>query len=454
MMNHVIYGYFGSEDKPTLNPGDGVKVTLLNLLGSDGYLGHGIGNVVDDLAKLGVFPSQIGIELLVLAAHVQAADTRISRSTGSEDSWTRKISVVVPVTSDVNRWERVSTILTRALDFLTGDLWDIRFRASSYNEALVKEQAPLETQTFDSISLFSGGLDSLIGAIDLLEQKENTLFVSHASDGATSAAQYELFDGLKVQYENLNIERIRLWMSFPKNLVEDSQPEMTMRSRSFLFFALGVAAGTGLEHKFKLFVPENGLIALNVPLDPLRMGSHSTHTTHPFYMARWNELLVELGIDGELTNPYWDKTKGEMVGACANKQLLSDLISTSLSCSSPSKGRWSGKSSEHCGYCVPCIIRRAAIKASSLNDNTPYSLDNLQGQSLNTLVAEGKQIRSFQFALSRLQAKPELAKYLIYNAGPLLDLSSTTKYGLSDVYTRGLLEVSKLLEGVETKPIE
>ncbi len=454
MMKHVIYGYFGSEDKPTINPGDGVKVTQLNLLGSDGYLGHGIGNVVDDLAKLGVFPSQIGIELLILAAHVQAADTRISRSTGSEDSWTREISVVVPVTSDVNRWERVSTILTRALDFLTGDLWDIQFRASSYNEALVKEQAPLETQTFQSISLFSGGLDSLIGAIDLLEQKENTLFVSHASDGATSVAQYELFDGLKEQCDNLNIERIRLWMSFPKDLVEDSQPEMTMRSRSFLFFALGVAAGTGLDHQFKLLVPENGLIALNVPLDPLRVGSHSTHTTHPFYMARWNELLVELGINGELTNPYWDKTKGEMVGACANKQLLSDLISKSLSCSSPSKGRWSGKTSEHCGYCVPCIIRRAAIKASSLNDNTPYSLDNLQGKSLNTLVAEGKQIRSFQLATSRLRAKPELAKYLIYNSGPLLDLSSSTKDGLSGVYTRGLLEVSQLLEGVETKPIE
>lgn len=453
-MKYAIYGHFGSADKPTTNLGDEVKIVMLDLLGIDGYLSHGIGKVIDDLAKMGVFPSQIGIELLILAAHVQAADTRISRATESQDSWTREISLVVPITSDVNKWERVSPILTRALDFLTGDLWDIQFRASNYGEALVKQQAPLETQTFDSISLFSGGLDSLIGAIDLLEQKRNTLFVSHASDGATSAAQYKLYDDLKQRYENLNIERVRLWMSFSKDLVKDSQPEMTMRSRSFLFFALGVAAGTGSEHQFKLLVPENGLIALNVPLDPLRIGSHSTHTTHPFYMARWNELLVKLGINGELINPYWNKTKGEMVDACANKQLLSNLIPTSLSCSSPSKGRWSGKSSEHCGYCVPCIIRRAAIKASSLNDNTSYSLDNLQAQPLNTLIAEGKQIRSFQLATNRLRAKPELAKYLIYNAGPLLDLSSTIKASLSNVYTRGLLEVSQLLEGVETKPIE
>lgn len=57
---------------------------------------------------------------------------------------------------------------------------------------------------------------------------------------------------------------------------------------------------------FTLRVPENGLIALNVPLDPLRLGALSTRTTHPFYMARWNDLLSALGIPGRLENPYWN----------------------------------------------------------------------------------------------------------------------------------------------------
>ena len=52
-------------------------------------------------------------------------------------------------------------------------------------------------------------------------------------------------------------------------------------------------AATGLAPPFSLAVPENGLIALNVPLDPLRLGALSTRTTHPFYIARWNELLAE-----------------------------------------------------------------------------------------------------------------------------------------------------------------
>ncbi len=114
--------------------------------------------------------------------------------------------------------------------------------------------------------------------------------------------------------------------------------EDSTRARSFLFFSLGVFAGSGLGGKFYSTVPENGLIALNVPLDFLRLGSLSTRTTHPFYMMGWNELLNKIGIAGELINPYWNRTKGEMVSACKNQALLSRTIPLSMSCSSPTKG--------------------------------------------------------------------------------------------------------------------
>ena len=217
--------------------------------------------------------------------------------------------------------------------------------------------------------------------------------------------------------------------------------------------ALGVFAGTGLGRHFTLRVPENGLIALNVPLDPLRLGSNSTRTTHPYYMARWNDLLAALGIDGEIRNPYWDETKGEMAAACREPALLKELAADSLSCSSPTKGRWQGLGIEHCGYCLPCLIRRASLMAAwgAGNDATTYTVQDLHAQPLDTHESTGKQVRSFQYAIERLKGKPQLANLLIHKPGSLAD-EAIHLDALADVYRRGLGEVARLIDRVETKP--
>jgi hypothetical protein len=207
-----------------------------------------------------------------------------------------------------------------------------------------------------------------------------------------------------------------------------------------------------MNEGFTLSVPENGLIALNVPLDPLRLGALSTRTTHPFYMARWNDLLNALGIAGRLENPYWNMTKGEMVANCANQKLLASLIPDSLSCASPAKARWQGRAMEHCGYCLPCIIRRAALKKGlKTADSTDYTV-NLHARPLNTLQAEGQQVRAFQYAIERVRRKPQLASLLIYKPGPLADEPPARQAALADVYRRGLAEVAQLLASVRTAP--
>jgi hypothetical protein len=120
--------------------------------------------------------------------------------------------------------------------------------------------------------------------------------------------------------------------------VKDIGSENTTRDRSFLFFALGVFAGTAFPNPFTLKVPENGLIAVNLPLDALRLGALSTRATNPFYIARWNDALQALGLSGRIENRYWDLTKGEMVRACANTTLLRSLAPLSLSCGFLTKG--------------------------------------------------------------------------------------------------------------------
>jgi hypothetical protein len=454
MRRQLLAGRFGPDDHFDASVGVDEQRTYLQLVAGETSLDHGIGGALTSLKKLGIFPSEIGIDLLVLAAHVHAADTRISRAEQSQDSWTREIRLVVPV-SDPARWGIAATTLKSTLDFLTGDRWTIEFRTRPPRFAAIAQQAPasLLAPHFDSLSLFSGGLDSLIGLIDLLEDGATPLLISHFGEGATSDAQGKLFSGLKKHYEKSSFERLRVGMTFNDGLVEGVGSENSTRGRSFLFFALGAFAGSGLGHHFTLRVPENGLIALNVPLDPLRLGSNSTRTTHPYYMARWNDLLGELGLDGSVVNPYWNRTKGEMAADCRNPGLLKQVATDSLSCSSPSKGRWQGLGIEHCGYCLPCLIRRAALVAAwgPGGDETTYTVVDLHAQPLDTRESTGKQVRSFQYAIERLRGNPQLSKLLIHKPGSLADEVARLDQ-LAEVYRRGLEEVARLVDGVETRP--
>jgi len=455
MRRHVIIGRLGTGDRGGVPAASDEVATRLDLVSGQRRLDHGIGRALDDMSKLGVRPTELGVDLLVLAAHVHAADTRISRATESQDGWTREIRLVVPV-SDVPLWANTTGVLVRMLNFLTGDRWSIGFRGRPTKFSTIATQQPrqLLTPPFDRLSLFSGGLDSLINAVDELHAGRTPLFVSHAGEGATSKAQEDLFSELQRKYRGRPFNRLRVWMAFPQGMVKGSDGEDSTRGRSFLFFALGASAGTGFPSSFTLQVPENGLIALNVPLDPLRLGSLSTRTTHPFYIARWNELLNLLGIAGRLENPYWDRTKGEMVAKCADKTYLKRIAPLSLSCSSPSKGRWMRLATQHCGYCLPCLIRRSALDTGLGRgaDKTTYTIANLAAQPLSTRASEGRQVRSCQLAIARVKASPELAKILIHKPGPLSDESPQRQAALAKTYARGLREIDTLLAGVKTEP--
>ena len=454
MRRHLIIGRYGLSDRDRVTLGEGEFAKSFRLVGNGRALGWGIGSAISDLAHIRVYPSEVGVDLLVLAAHVHAADTRISRSGESQDSWTREIRLAVPV-SDPDAWNAAAPTLVRLLNFLTGDRWTLVFRSRprEFSTVVRRRPARLANPVFDDLALFSGGLDSLIGAIDTLELGRTPLFVSHAGEGATSDAQTTVFSALMEHYRGRAFNRLRLWMRFPKGFIPGSANEETTRSRSFLFFALGVFAASGLNGSVILKVPENGLIAVNVPLDSLRLGALSTRTTHPFYIARWNEALTILGLSICIQNPYWDKTKGEMVSGCTNRALLRRLTPSSLSCSSPTKGRWQGIGTQHCGYCVPCLIRRAALLTGLRpeSDPTKYTVDDLTGRALSTSRSEGVEIRSFQLAIERVRARPELASILLHKPGPLSDEAPSRQAVLAEVYRRGLEEVGTLLAGVRTR---
>lgn len=406
-------------------------------------LKYGLDHLKNSLYSHKIFPTEIGFDIMSLATVVYMADTRIARATHGQDSWTREISIQLPV-SNVKLWEQQIPTLKRMLKFLTGDLWELQFINREWN-FIQNEEIGEKTTSYTKASLFSGGMDSLISTINLMEQKENVLLLSHAGEGVTKNAQINILNVFDNLYPSSTHSMIDLWMSFPDNYIPEGGNDNNTRSRSFLFIGFAIFSITGTENIKQLMVPENGLIALNVPLEITRAGSFSTRTTHPFYLTLWNELLTGLGLELSVHNPYWDKTKGEMADECLNKHILFETMKFSFSCSSPAKARWRGLSPQHCGYCVPCLIRRSAMHKAFGEDETIYTETSISNMQKNSSYSIGIQLRSFQYAIEKIKSNPNIARISIHKSGPLPQ-NEEYLLKLASTYKRGLLEVNSFIQ--------
>src|SRR5258708_3681364 len=392
------------------------------------------------LQKLKLEPSELAVGLLVIACTMYAADTRIKRETYAEDSWTRMIDLFIPI-SNQSFWNGQKELLQKIFRFRRGDIWELNLRGRvSLNLSLSPRwhrrhyRMPYQT---DTVCVISGGMDSLIGAVDLLEQGSRPLLVGHAKSSDVAPYQDNCYNALTNHYTNLLPERIYAFVRIPKNNLFGSE-DHTERGRSFLFLTLGAICASALQQQSHLIVPENGMISLNIPLTPLRVGSHSTRTTHPHYFARMQELFDNMQTGVTICNPYQFKTKGEMLAECTNNQLVAQT--ESMSCSHPS-GRWEGQGSGHCGYCVPCIIRQAAFKGAGLADIFPYRKKILAPPGMEIAKAEGADILAFKYFIEKVRQKPSFLTAAIRSTGPLgQDVSRFV-----DVYQRALHEVENLL---------
>lgn len=456
MNHHSLVCRLGVGDTATVKPSrSDSKITEVSFVDGDHRLGHGLGQALDQLRELGLRPSERTVDLSLLAAALTAADTRISRSSESQNAWTREIDLCLPV-AEPKLWESLGPLIVTTLNFLTGDRWGVRFRARPKGFAtLAPAPTKLRTATADSVCLFSGGLDSFIGAIDLLADGKAPMLVSHYWDGITSTHQTYCADVIAKRFPKQRFHHLRARVGFPNELVDGSAGENTLRGRSFLFFALAAMAADALGGDQIIHVPENGLISLNVPLDPTRLGALSTRTTHPYYMARFDEILAGLGLPIRLENIYRFQTKGMMAKGCADGAFLKKEARHTMSCSSPAKARWAkdeaARQRKHCGHCVPCLIRRAAMLEGLGADDTPYQIPDLRAKALDSTKAEGTHVRGFQIALSRLAKKPARAKLDIHRPGPLTDHPDDL-VAYEEVYVDGLEEVGRLLKGVRAKP--
>ena len=225
-----------------------------------------------------------------------------------------------------------------------------------------------------------------------------------------------------------------------------------MRSRSLLFIALGISVAAHLGDGTPLLIPENGTIALNVPLTPARRGSCSTRTAHPHYLALLQKWLLSIGLNHPLQNPLAGKTKGEAVTECLDASLLAKVATESTSCAKPGHTRWwVRRNADACGQCMPCIYRRAALHKAGL-DNEVYGNDICTGEVKVTdpKSEAADDLRACLSFLSKKYSSEAIAKMLIASAPlpPLevLDHARTVK--------RAMDEIRQLLRDKATRDIQ
>jgi 7-cyano-7-deazaguanine synthase in queuosine biosynthesis len=367
------------------------------------------------------------LDLLNVAAAIFCVD-RLEARPGT---WTRSVQLKLPVRQPA-LWEAVREDFAAAVSFLSGDRWELAFRPSAQ-----PVPTPVEvSEPVDAVCLFSGGLDSFTGALNLLAEGRRVCLVGHHGPGQTQRVQRALVHSLSRQYRDQIVFRPFFLQPAAPALGQARQlpegREATQRSRSLLFLAAGLTVAAGYGSDVPLYIPENGFIGINVPLTGARKGSLSTRTTHPHFIEQLDDCVRQLGIGNSIVNPFRLLTKGEILATCQDQRTLRRLADDTLSCAHPEAARWARAEQTNCGYCFPCLIRRASMHHVGIDQASRYSYDVLADNP--ALAADkGSDLRALLRSLNQ-PAKP--TDVLRNGPVPAGDVAA-----FAEVYQRGRGEI-------------
>jgi len=319
----------------------------------------GIDTGVDiDMSNLAFFIGRVPsclVDLFYLSTVVYGIDRSISRSLYSLDGWSRELHVTMKL-SNHELFMRNKEKVDNMLSFLTGDIWDIHYERTEIPEMASVDIREMH-EDYGQVNLFSGGMDSFIGAIDYLAapHEKKLCLISHYDHKMKGPLDDQKDAQNALQPYSNDFYHLPSVAIFPI-----SSNEKTCRSRSFIFIT--IASLVASWKQIGIVVPENGSVSLNFPLSPSRRGACSTRTTHVLFVNQLKEVLASLNTPIEIENPYEFQTKGTMVRNCKNQELLLDTLDKTNSCGKRNmRQHMTDKTASHCGRCMPCMYRRASL---------------------------------------------------------------------------------------------
>lgn len=333
-------------------------------------------------------------DLVELATYVYAADQASERGSDVRfdygTAWRRRLVFQVPVRCP-EIWDAPGVMheLTRTLSFLSDDDYEFTFtrlrKARAWPEYLEYRDDADAVSGVQDVLLFSGGLDSLAGAVqEVLVGQKKVALVSHRPVSKLDARQRTLVRELA---DRAVQGATPFHVSVTANKTEELGRDFTQRTRSFLFasFAAVVAKLFGLD-RVKFY--ENGVVSCNLPICAQVLGGRASRTTHPRVLHGFERLFTALfECNFLIENPFFWKTRTDVIETMRAAG-HADLAAASVSCAHT----WQAPTDRpHCGTCSQCVDRRLAALASRLSDDEDpkrrYRVDLLTGK-LDDVVAQ------------------------------------------------------------------
>jgi hypothetical protein len=312
------------------------------------------------------------LDLLEIATYVYVADQAVKRGSYKLDDmgerWRRELIFDIPVRC-LDLWSsaEVTQELTSTLSFLSDDVYEFRFheyrKAPSPDAYFPFGKGEVATQPA-RVVLFSGGLDSLGGAIDEITQLSEPIALLTHEPSKKFRPRQQL---LRQHLDDRAAGPKPLHVTVEVNKAKALNKEYTQRSRSFLYasMAAAVAAMAGLPG---IRFYENGVISINLPIADDVVGGRATRTTHPRVLNGFERLFTAISGDRfTVENGFLWKTKAEVIRGIVGAG-FGNLIETTTSCTHT--WQWE-KQWTHCGVCSQCIDRRFAVLAAQAESFDP-----------------------------------------------------------------------------------
>ncbi len=341
------------------------------------------------------FPSIIA-DLIDLAVAIFASDRLVFQNPRQEQSY---LHINLPVRHpELLTTDRFQTQLETLLEWATGSRWYFNFQQRTLLDRPTVDQASLPTVTGEQeVALWSGGLDSLAGLYTRLQDNQENSFVlfGTGSNDIVYALQKRVANEIQRLFPG-RCELYRVPVRFSASAAH--RKNKIPRARGVVFTLLGSACAYLMGQRV-LHVYENGIGAINLPYRSSALGLDHTRSVHPLTLLMVSNLVSEvIGEKFQVKNPFLFWTKAEMCKSLS-KDRRSELSAQTISCDSRHRHKIS-----QCGYCSSCLLRRQALAASKVEDQTQYFLihGNRQPAHFDLFLSHMlEQIKTFRNLLGR-----------------------------------------------------